>query len=422
MSKLKEIVSAETTVMKPEVCVIGLGYIGLPTAAFFAAEGVDVLGVDTNTKHVEQINGGNAPFVEPGFDSLLSKVVGDGYLRAATKPESAGSYIICVPTPFNTDYSVNMEYIESAVQSFVDLLEPENLVVLESTSPPGTTEKVYAQIVASRPDLRDRVFVAHCPERVLPGKIMEELKHNDRVIGGITANGAEKAKSLYSRFCQGEMLLTDARTAEMAKLTENSFRDVNIAFANELHLICDQLGINVWELISLANHHPRVNILQPGPGVGGHCIAVDPWFIVSSAPETARIIRTAREVNDAKPSFVIGKMNEIASDLTEAPRIAVLGLAFKADIDDLRQSPAVQIVKEFSLANPRAELLVVEPNIKELPVFLHDTNSSLVPLEAALSEANAFVLLVDHKEFKSVAQNEFGERPVIDMKGIWNCK
>lgn len=376
-----------------KVCVVGLGYIGLPTAAFIADSGISVVGVDINERHVEKINNGEMPFFEPGFEALLKSVVADGHLKADTEVAEADAFIVAVPTPFNDDYSVNMSYIEAAAKNIAPVLRPGALVVLESTSPPGTTEKMAEILLAERPDLStdpesaNRLLVAHCPERVLPGKIMEEMAANDRVIGGLNPLSTDRAKQLYSFFCNGEMLLTNATTAEMAKLTENSFRDVNIAFANELSIISDKLGIDVWELIELANHHPRVNILNPGPGVGGHCIAVDPWFIVSSAQEEAKLIRTAREVNDGKPAYVIAKITE-AVEAEGADSIAALGIAFKPDIDDLRESPALSIVQQMAEKWPEKNILVAEPNVNELPESLTAyQNVQLVDASHAISSS-----------------------------------
>ena len=352
-----------------DVCVVGLGYIGLPTAAFIASKGVKVTGVDVNPAFVESINKGEVPFVEPGFDQLLKDVVERGLLTARFDQVEADAYIVCVPTPFKGDnHEVDTKFINSAVDAMAPHLRPGALVVLESTSPPGTTRKMAEYIIEKRPDLslneedENAIFIAHCPERVLPGQIMEEMENNDRVIGGLTPKGTELARDLYATFCTAELLTTDATTAEMAKLTENSFRDVNIAFANELSLICDRLGIDVWELIELANHHPRVNILKPGPGVGGHCIAVDPWFIVSAVPEEAKIVRQAREINDSKPSFVLDKVEKALSE-SDNKRVAALGIAFKADIDDLRESPALGIVEKLAERNPETTVSVVEPNL-----------------------------------------------------------
>ena len=409
-----------------KVCVVGLGYIGLPTAAFIADSGISVLGVDINESHVEKINKGEMPFFEPGFEALLKSVVADGHLKADTEVAEADAFIVAVPTPFNDDYSVNMSYIEAAAKNIAPVLRPGALVVLESTSPPGTTEKMAEILVAERPDLStdpesaNRLLVAHCPERVLPGKIMEEMAANDRVIGGLNPLSTAKAEQLYSSFCNGEMLLTNATTAEMAKLTENSFRDVNIAFANELSIISDKLRIDVWELIELANHHPRVNILNPGPGVGGHCIAVDPWFIVSSAQEEAKLIRTAREVNDSKPAYVIAKITE-AVEAEGADSIAALGIAFKPDIDDLRESPALSIVQQMAEKWPEKNILVAEPNVDALPENLTAyQNVQLVDASYAISSSPVVAVLVDHTPFKSLEKSALEGKNVVDTRGMWS--
>ncbi|EOV8885942.1 UDP-N-acetyl-D-mannosamine dehydrogenase [Campylobacter coli] len=390
-----------------KVCVIGLGYIGLPTAAIFASRKVKVLGVDINQQVVDIINQGKIHIVEPKLDILVHTVVKDGYFKAATLPDEADAFIIAVPTPFKgNDHEPNLDYIKAASKSVAKVLKKGNLVILESTSPVGATEQMAKWLADERPDLtfphqtgeESDIKIAHCPERVLPGQVIRELVENDRIIGGMTQQCTEQAVSLYKIFVQGECIKTNARTAEMAKLTENSFRDVNIAFANELSILCDKLDINVWELINLANRHPRVNILQPGCGVGGHCIAVDPWFIVHQNPNEAKMIKTAREVNDDKPNFVIQKIKERVKDISQ-PKIACLGLAFKPDIDDLRESPALDIV--VKLANECAnQILAVEPNIKQLPLKLQDkTNIELVSLEQALDKADVIVILVKHREF-----------------------
>lgn len=411
-----------------KVCVVGLGYIGLPTAAFIADSGISVLGVDINQEYVDKINRGEVPFFEPGFETMLRSVVKQGKLKADTVPHPADAFVVAVPTPFNTDHSVNMSYIEAAAKSIAPSLAEGALVVLESTSPPGTTERMADLLLEERPDLRanndqePKLLVAHCPERVLPGQIMNEMATNDRVIGGLDTRSTQRAKELYSSFCNGNMLLTDATTAEMAKLAENAFRDVNIAYANELSIICDRLGIDVWELIDLANHHPRVNILKPGPGVGGHCIAVDPWFIISSAPEQAKLIKTAREVNDSKPRVVMDKISEAVSAKT-ANTIAAMGIAFKPDIDDLRESPALQIVEEMAKKWPEKQILVSEPNIEKLPAPLSGyQNVALVGSEAALSEAEVAVLLVDHTPFKKLNRTLLEGKTVIDTRGAWGSQ
>ncbi len=407
------------------VTVVGLGYIGLPTAAVLASTGLSVLGVDINPATVETINLGEIHIVEPALDALVRQTVTNGRLRATTVPESADAFIIAVPTPFKGQHEPDLSYVEAAAKAIASHLKKGDLVILESTSPVGATEKMTLWLAQARPDLRfpvedavgADVYVAYCPERVLPGKVLAELVSNDRVIGGITRQCSERARLLYQHFVKGECILSNARTAEMCKLTENSFRDVNIAFANELSLICDKLHINVWDLIRLANHHPRVNILNPGPGVGGHCIAVDPWFIVDSAPELAKIIATARSVNDGKPQYVVDKIKS-AARLFDKPVVACLGLAFKADIDDLRESPAVQIAE--MLAREPMRLLLVEPFVNVLPTgFVEGDNLSLVSLEEALKEADIVVGLVDHSCFKLIDRESLTNKTVIDARGIW---
>ncbi|HAW94393.1 TPA: UDP-N-acetyl-D-mannosamine dehydrogenase [Candidatus Azambacteria bacterium] len=407
------------------VSVIGLGYIGLPTAAVIASRGVEVLGVDVSEHAVNTINQGKVHIVEPDLDMLVQAAVTTGKLKASLSPEPADAFMIAVPTPFNENKSPDLSYIKAALQTIAPVLAKGNLIVLESTSPVGTTEQISEWLAEMRPDLKlphtdgeqADLFVAHCPERVLPGRVLQELVSNDRIIGGITPRCAERAIELYQLFVRGECLRTTARTAEMAKLTENAFRDVNIAFANELSIICDTLKINVWELIKLANRHPRVNILSPGPGVGGHCIAVDPWFIVDSAPEQAQIIRKAREINDNKPLYIVEKIRQ-AADQFKKPVIACLGLAFKADIDDLRESPALDIAKQL-LQDNIGEILLVEPNIKKLPAKLANYNAELTTLNQALEKANILVVLVDHKQFKSLQPADVTTKVVIDTRGIF---
>lgn len=411
------------------ICVVGLGYIGLPTAATFAAHGVKVTGVDVNQHAVDMINQGKVHIVEPDLDALVRDVVAQGKLSAQLAPTEADAYIVAVPTPFKDDYQPDLKYIEAAAKALAPFLKQGNLVILESTSPVEATEQMAEWLSDARPDLsfpqqkgeEADILVAHCPERVLPGKVLQELISNDRIIGGMTSRCSKAACELYKTFVKGECIQTNARTAEMCKLTENSFRDVNIAFANELSVICDKLNINVWELISLANRHPRVNILQPGPGVGGHCIAVDPWFIVAKTPEEARLIRTAREVNDAKPEWVIDrvkiKITEFLQDnlnkTIKDVKIACYGLAFKPDIDDLRESPALQITKK--LAEQGLNILAIEPNIEELPRDLPE-NIKLISVEER-SQADIHLILVDHKEFKAL--ENFKEDRVIDTKGLF---
>jgi UDP-N-acetyl-D-mannosaminuronic acid dehydrogenase len=413
------------------ICVMGLGYIGLPTATAFASKKKSVVGVDVNEKTVQTVNRGEIHIVEPGLADAVRQVVTDGHLRAEKKPEPADAFLIAVPTPFQEGHQPDLSYIEAAARLIAPVLNKGNLVVLESTSPVGTTEKVGEWLAAARPDLTfpqtageaSDIRIAHCPERVLPGKILYELVHNDRVIGGITPKCSESAASLYRIFVEGECILTNARTAEMCKLTENSFRDVNIAFANELSIICDKQGIDVWELIRLANRHPRVNILQPGPGVGGHCIAVDPWFIVSQTPEEARLIRTAREVNDSKPEWVVSKVKQAVVDfLKQHPEkkekdisIACFGLAFKADIDDLRGSPAIIVVKKLSEVFS-GKIFLVEPNIQSLPPKLIQYGK-LVSIIDAQKEGDILVLLVDHKEFKNIDWEKVHQK-IVSIKPL----
>ena len=398
------------------VSVIGLGYIGLPTAAVFASRKKHVIGVDVNQKAVDTINQGQIHIVEPDLDMLVHAAVTEGYLRATSTPEPADAFLIAVPTPFLVDkekseHEPDLSFIEAASKAIAPVLQKGNLIILESTSPVGATEQMAEWLANARPDLSfpqshgeaSDIRIAYCPERVLPGQVLRELVQNDRVIGGMTPKCSEQAATLYKTFVLGECVITNARTAEMCKLTENSFRDVNIAFANELSVICDKLDINVWELIRLANRHPRVNILQPGPGVGGHCIAVDPWFIVSKTPEEARLIRTAREVNDCKPEWVINKVKLAVADylLTNPEKtakdvtIACFGLAFKADIDDLRESPALEITKTILETHP-GKVIAIEPNIDKLPKALE--KATLTKIEDSIS-SEIKVLLVRHKEF-----------------------
>lgn len=395
-----------------QICVIGLGYIGLPTSSILAAKGFSVLGVDVNPSVVETINGGRIHITEPDLDAFVKAAVGSGKLRAATKPEPSDVFIIAVPTPFKAGHKPDMSYVEAAARSILPVLQPGNLVILESTSPPRTCEDIIAPILAeSNLKVGADVFVAHCPERVLPGQIMREVVENDRVIGGINPASAAKAKELYSAFVKGEIFLTDATTAEMVKLVENSFRDVNIAFANELSMICDRLGLNVWELIRLANRHPRVNILRPGCGVGGHCIAVDPWFIADACPQEARLIRTAREVNDAKPHHVTARIRDAAARFKK-PTIGLLGLSYKQDIDDLRESPAVEIAREFR-NDPGVDLLVCEPFVRSHAEF------ALAPLDEVMRRADIVVLLVPHTVFRNIDRELLKPKVVIDTCGVW---
>ncbi|HEY3375063.1 MAG TPA: UDP-N-acetyl-D-mannosamine dehydrogenase [Candidatus Aquicultor sp.] len=400
------------------VCVVGLGYIGLPTASILATKGYKVLGVDVNENAVAMINDGKIHIVEPDLDILVKSAVHSGNLKASLTPERADVFILAVPTPFKEGHKPDLSYVESATNTIIPFLAEGNLVILESTSPVGTTDGIAAQIFVARPELQENLFVAHCPERVLPGQILKELVNNDRIIGGVDPISAEEAQGFYETFVSGQIFVTAAKTAELTKLTENSFRDVNIAFANELSIICHDLGVSVWEVIELANKHPRVNILQPGPGVGGHCIAVDPWFIVDSAPEKARLIRTARDVNDSKPYHVINRVKEKAGRIKE-PVIACLGLAFKANIDDLRESPALEIVKHLAADNI-GTILAVEPHIQKLPAKLERfTDVEFVGFTEALQRADIVLLLVDHKAFKNVDRDIIKDKIVIDTRGMW---
>ncbi len=410
------------------VAVVGLGYIGLPTAAVFAENGIEVVGIDVTPRVVETINAGRPHFGEPNLDALVRRVVEAGKLRATLTMEPADAFIIAVPTPLRGHGEAavpDISYVEEAARALAPVLAAGNLVILESTSPVGTTERMAAILAELRPDLsfpQQRgeladVQVAHCPERVLPGRILEEVVNNARVIGGMTRKCAQRALTLYKIVVRGECRVTNARTAELAKLTENAYRDVNIAFANELSLICDKLRINVWDLIGLANLHPRVNILSPGPGVGGHCIAVDPWFIVATNPEEATLICSARLINDAKPGHVVQKVRERAAALKQ-PVIACLGLSYKKDVDDLRESPAVEIVRRLAEAKV-GELLVVEPHVSRLPPELADRGLVLHDFDQALERANLVLLLVDHMSFMQVDRAVLKDKFVIDTRGAW---
>lgn len=411
-----------------DVAVLGLGYIGLPTAAALASRGVQVAGVDISVDTVASINRGEAPFVEPGLAVVVSGAVSTGSLTAQVTVPPASAYIVAVPTPFKDRYQPDLSYIRSAAESIAPKLRGGEVVILESTSPPGTTRLMSQWMAEQRPDLHfphddsqvPDVYVAHCPERVLPGRIMVEMVTNDRIVGGVTPECAERAAKIYRVFCQGEIALTDADSAEMSKLAENAYRDVNIAFANELSLVADKLSLDVWEIVALANRHPRVQILSPGPGVGGHCIAVDPWFIVSAAPDEARLIRTAREINDAKPLGVVNKVISRVERMVE-PTIAVLGLTFKADVDDLRASPAVDIVAQLADRLPDIQILAVEPNVRKLPGILENRdNVTLSRLSRAVECADVIVVLVDHSAFRVVKRSAVADKVVIDTRGLWH--
>lgn len=418
--------------------VIGLGYIGLPTAAVFASSEKKVIGVDVNQHAVNTINQGKIHIVEPELEELVQAAVSTGHLKAVTQPEPADAFLMAVPSPFiyneeDQSHIADLKYIEAASKAIAPVLQPGNLVVLESTVPVGATEKMAQWLAEARPDLTfpqthgedSDIRIAHCPERVLPGQVVRELVENDRVIGGMTNKCAQQAVALYKIVVQGECITTTARTAELAKLTENSFRDVNIAFANELSLICHELNINVWELISLANRHPRVKILQPGAGVGGHCIAVDPWFIVNACPEHARLIRTAREVNDAKPQWLIDRVKAALEQIhSQQPaktrsdiKVACLGIAFKPDIDDLRESPALNIAEQ--IAQLGCQVKVVEPHIHELPKNLEKDNVQLADLSEAVNNADIICVLVKHSVFvTSLSVEQLAGERIIDAVGL----
>ncbi|HEX3653471.1 MAG TPA: UDP-N-acetyl-D-mannosamine dehydrogenase [Rhizomicrobium sp.] len=408
------------------ISVFGLGYVGLPVAAVLASRGFEVIGVDISPSIVEVINNGGIHIVEPDLDMIVQASVSAGRLRATLKPEPADVFIIAVPTPFREGNLPDMSSVEAATKAIAPVLKKGDLVILESTSPAGTTENICAWIAEGRPDLRlphaesERadLYIAHCPERVLPSRVLRELVDNDRIVGGISAACAAYAGELYRTFVRGDIHLTGARTAELAKLAENAFRDVNIAFANELSVICDRIDVNVWELIELANKHPRVQILSPGPGVGGHCIAIDPWFIVAASPGDAKLIRVAREVNDNKPQHVVERVRAAASRLKQ-PIIACLGLSYKADIDDLRASPALDIVETIA-REKLGQILVVEPNLRELPASLRKFDDvHLVELRPALTKADIVLLLVDHRQFKRIDREILKPKILIDTRGVF---
>ena len=399
---------------KPEVVMIGLGYIGLPTAALIASNKVYVHGVDINPKVVETINKGQIHIVEPELDTAVASAVSEGYLKAGTTPVEANAYLIVVPTPFKAKNEPDISFVEAATRAVLPLLKQDDLYIIESTSPVGTTEKMMHLIFSERPELEGKLNIAYCPERVLPGNVMHELVHNDRVIGGVDEKSTEKALAFYRQFIEGDLHRTNARTAEMCKLVENSSRDVQIAFANELSLICDKADINVWELIELANKHPRVNILQPGCGVGGHCIAVDPYFIVSDYPMESKIIGTAREVNNYKSFWCAEKVKTAKLEFQlkhgRKPSIALMGLAFKPNIDDLRESPAKYIAQKVLQNANNEEYYIVEPNITEHKVF------KLTNYKGAVKKADIIVFLVAHKEFKNLEITS--DKTVLDFCGV----
>ena len=409
----------------PKVNVIGLGYIGLPTAALIASRGITVLGVDVNERVVKTVAAGSIHIAEPDLDGLVQKVISNGTLRVATAAEPADVIIIAVPTPIDDDKRPNLRSVFAAVDGICDILKSGNLVILESTSPIGTTEEIARRITNRRPELaigasesgRESISIAYCPERVLPGRILSELVNNHRCIGGITADCARQAQRFYKMFVRGTCTTTSARTAEMVKLTENAFRDVNIAFANELSLICDRFKISVWEVIDLANRHPRVNVLRPGPGVGGHCIAMDPWFIVDSAPDIARLIRTSREVNDSKINYTVERAVRLIEDNSFAA-VACCGISFKPNVDDLRESPALEVARQLS-ERYGARIKIVEPNIRTLPAELSQHGATLTDLDEAIEMCEVAIMLVDHDQFRNVPLADRRHLAVLDTRGVW---
>ena len=398
-----------------KACFMGLGYIGLPTAIIAAINGVEVTGVDVNPSVVEKTNAGELHIVEPGLAEMLRQAIGSGALHATLTPETSDAYFIVVPTPFKGNHQPDISFVEAATRAVIPFLKEGDLYVIESTSPVGTTELMASLIFRTRPELEGKIYIAYCPERVLPGNVIYELVHNDRVIGGIDEASTRKAIEFYAQFVKGELHATNARTAEMCKLTENSSRDVQIAFANELSLICDKAGINVWDLIRLANKHPRVNILQPGCGVGGHCIAVDPYFITSAFPEESRLIADARTINNYKADWcaekVINAMLTFEIEHGRKPVVAMMGVAFKPDIDDLRESPAKAIISKVMQRSNNAHILVVEPNVKEHHVF------KLTPYETAYKDADIVVFLTAHTPFKSLTWDD--NKVILDFCGIF---
>lgn len=411
--------------------MIGLGYIGLPTAAVLASHGFNVIGVDTNQETVGAVNSGKVPFVEPDLDVAVAGAVSRRWLRAQSTTPQADVFIIAVPTPFKEDHRPDLTYVEAAAKAIAPELAGGELIILESTSPPGTTDRIARVVATLRPDLEfaltedhgdGAVHFAHCPERVLPGRIMTEMIENDRIVGGLSKDSTLRAAALYRTFCKGNVLTTSAATAEAAKLIENAYRDVNIALANEVAKVAEVLDIDAWEVIALANHHPRVNILKPGPGVGGHCIAVDPWFLISAAPDDTPLMRQARMTNDAKP-FRVAADVAVAVQQSESKSVTLLGLSYKADIDDLRESPSVAIAKELAMNMPHIEIRVVEPHILELPASLQEIhNISLVSQSAVEEEDGVICVLVDHTVFRDINPKNLRTAIVIDTCGLWTTR
>ncbi|MGP5573617.1 nucleotide sugar dehydrogenase [Corynebacterium casei] len=409
-----------------DICVVGLGYIGLPTALVLASQGLEVHGVDNNATVVDQLSSGSATIREPGIPELLTQTLENESFTVSQAPRPSSVFIIAVPTPLGTSKEADLSYVFNAVDAIIPNLGGQELIVLESTCPPGTASQVAAYMESARsditlePDLSNSIYIAHCPERVIPGNTLQELRNNSRIIGGINNQSSLRARDLYSKFCVGDLIMTDSTTAELTKLAENSFRDLNIAFANELSDIAQSLGINVWEVIQLANRHPRVQILNPGPGVGGHCIAIDPWFIHQSAPEQSPMIKLARELNDARPQKLVNRIVESVSPIAN-PRICALGLSFKANVDDLRESPAIKVVEELAKALPKSEIYVVEPNISTLPASLsvHE-NIDLVAGPGDWSMFEAVIVLTDHDAFKEFDTPTQSHGRVFDTRGMWN--
>lgn len=398
-----------------KACFMGLGYIGLPTAIIAAKHGIQIIGVDINPKVVEQTNQGRLHIVEPGIETMLKEVIDSGMLKASTTPEVCDAYFMVVPTPFKGNHEPDVSYVEAATRAVIPYLKKGDLYVIESTSPVGTTEKMAEIIFNERPELKDEIYISYCPERILPGNVIYELIHNDRVIGGLTPESTDKAIEFYAQFVEGTLHKTNCRTAELCKLTENSSRDVQIAFANELSLICDKAGINVWELINLANKHPRVNILQPGCGVGGHCIAVDPYFLTADFPVESKIIANAREVNNYKAFWCAEKIKNAMLEYElrhhHKPVVAMMGLAFKPDIDDLRESPAKYITTKVMQSCNNADILVVEPNVKVHNVF------KLTDYKEAYEKADIVAFLTAHTPFKELAWSD--DKVILDFCGIF---
>lgn len=410
------------------VSVIGMGYIGLPTCAILASRGLEVIGVDVNPTVVEKVNRGEIHIVEPDLDGLIQKVVANGKLRASTEPQPADAFVIAVPTPITEDRRPDISYVMAAARAVAPVLKRGDLVVLESTSPVGTTRKMAAELAELRPDLRfphvhgeqADILVAYSPERVLPGKVLTELINNDRSIGGLSRKSSARAASLYASFVAGDLFVTSAESAELVKLTENAFRDVNIAFANELATVCQELSLNVWEVIELANRHPRVNILQPGPGVGGHCIAVDPYFIIDAAPNSTRLMASARRINADRPHAVVRDI-EAMVDPSRPQTVACLGLSFKPNIDDMRESPAVEVVKLLSEL-PHVKIVAAEPHAHALPPELQNRGIAFTDALSAIDRADIVVLLVDHRQFGLIDAEALGDKKLIDTRGLWTWR